>query len=86
MSITGLQTYSPPVTPLALQSLRVGRISGFGFDQYRRRLGKSQGRARRPATETNVRPIASIPRSEILTAVYFRSVKPTRPGQQECRG
>jgi hypothetical protein len=53
----GLQTDSPPVTPLAVQSHRIGRISSFGFDQHRRRLELSQGRARRPAAETNVMQI-----------------------------
>jgi len=51
----GLQTDSPPVTPLAMQSHRIGLICSFGFDQHRRKLEESQGRARRPAAETNVR-------------------------------
>jgi len=52
MSIKGLQADSPPVTSLAVQSHRIGRISRFGFDRPRRTLGLSQGRATRPAAET----------------------------------
>ena len=39
-----------------MQSHRISLISGFAFVQHRRMLGLSQGRARRHAAETNVRP------------------------------
>ena len=50
----GLLTDSPPVTALVVQSHRIGCIANFGFEQRRRKLELSQGRARRPAVETNV--------------------------------
>ena len=38
-----------------MQSHRIGLISRFVFDRRQRKLEESQGRARRPAAETNVR-------------------------------